>query len=107
MTESKWCNCKEPKFGPVNDGWRKCFGCGLERKWKDILGTELINYPIGTVFRLPQWTGRKHLNEFKLIRESGELMAYVFMPSGWTMVRDGMLASLMLQDRFEIVDESK
>ncbi len=69
------------------------------RKWKNIRGTELIDYPIGTVFRIEGsivkgfYLERDHAGCISLCSVSGKYAA------------PGEMAITLLQDRFEIVED--
>ena len=112
---SKWCRCEEPLLGKdyytaieIDMDCRnptKCVKCGKDwRKYKNFRGTELIDHPPGTVFAIlnaerPIWVRVVRYRDV-LVLESNA--AY---PHGeWKLViHEG---SILLQDRFEIVEDS-
>ena len=116
--ELKWCRCDEPNFmklpSSINMLNPFCLTCGNEwRKWKNIRGSELLDYPMttddedGTPFHLTSWDGDKYIY---LMREDDEIVIMLAKKE-----EDGLyyhnplpkneIAEILLQDRFEIVED--
>lgn len=109
--KAQWCRCDDPDLG---NGIRLsyppkqiCDKCNKEwRKWKDIRGTELLDYPIGTEFLVNSRCLTKFMKvKIRLNRCPDDALIIQYYEDFWRSVPYVDYSFYMLQDRFEIVEE--
>lgn len=124
---TKWCRCDEPSqqynlrhsnalrlsgWDPVTMGVKSdisqgCRDCNKPwRKWRNIRGTELIDYPIGTEFLCNSRCLTKFMKvKIRLSRCPDDALIIQYYEDFWRSLPLVDYGFYMLQDRFEIVGE--
>ena len=100
VTESKWCRCRYMNEARITIEHR-CPTCNkVWRQWQNIRGTELIDYPIGTKFKL-EWWEHDYLH---VMRDKKGQIHFVIEGYMTYIIPRNEIGDYLIQDRFELVE---